>query len=244
MQSLVDAVVLLLVQREAGLALFGRVHHHLHDALADDWRAELNTDVLVDFSLDLLVDANHFVVATTVTTLADHALGDGVQRGQLHVVELAGLLLLQVAQALLEGDEFAREDVGLVHFVGHDHQLLLCGKLDDAANVGGRKSGTSGVAGVDDDNGADIGAVRNSLLVRSLDIREAGAPALGLVEVVGHGGGIEDSEGGGVERVLGNRNQDTGVGACADDVQERIDTSGGAIAQEDVLGVRGVAISP
>jgi hypothetical protein len=69
------------------------------------------------------VKADHLVVSTTVAALADHSLGNTVQRSQLDIIELAILVpraRLQVAQALLETGEFALENVGLIDLVGEN----------------------------------------------------------------------------------------------------------------------------
>jgi hypothetical protein len=73
-----------------------------------------------------------------VATFTNHTLADAVHAGELNVVKLTILTLvtlLQIAETLLEAVEFALEDVGLVHLIGENHQLLLCGELNDGLNV-------------------------------------------------------------------------------------------------------------
>lgn len=135
LKSSKDTVVLLLVQLVTRLALLGRIDHHLDDALAKDGRAQLDGDELVDFLRNFRIEADELEVTTTMTALADHALGHRVQRGQLDVVVLARLLLLEIAQCLLERDELANEDIGLVDFIGDDNETFLCSELEDGANV-------------------------------------------------------------------------------------------------------------
>lgn len=178
-----------------------------------------------------------------MTALTDHTLGDGVKRGKLETVVLAGGLLLNLAEDLLEAVELANEDVGLVDLIGHDDQVLLGGEVKDGLDVLLGERGTGRVTGVDDDDASDVDAVGLGLLVGSADGVQVGAPASGLVEVVGNAGGVEESEGGGIERVLGDGNKDTGVGSGADDVEEGVDTGRGAGGEVDLGGVGREAIS-
>lgn len=101
-QVIEDAIILLLIELITGLSLFRWVDHELNNALAQNRRAQLNANELVDLSSHSLVEAHKLKVSAALTALADHTLGDTVQRGQLNVVVLAGLFLLKVSQRLLE----------------------------------------------------------------------------------------------------------------------------------------------
>lgn len=138
--------------------------------------------------------------------------------------------------------ELADEDVGLVDFVGHDHELLVGGELEDGADVGLGQGGAGGVARVDDDDGAHVDAVALGLAVGVLDGGQRRAPVCGLVEVIGHAGRVEDGEGGGVERVLGDGHEDAGVWGGADDVQKGIDAGRGTGREVDACRIGGKAI--
>lgn len=243
--ALVDAAVLLLVELVGGLAGLGRVDHQLDQALANDRRAEHDADELVDFSLYFGIKVDQLKVATAVAALAHHALGNGVEGSQLDAVVLAvGVLLLQLAEHALERDELADEDVGLVDFVGEDDEALLARELEDGADVLLGEGGAGGVAGVDDDDGASVDAGVLGLLVRLLDGVDVGAPILGLIEEVGNAGGVQDGERGGVERVLGDGNQDAALLIGADDVQEGVDSRRSTGREVDVLPVGREAIAP
>ena len=135
LQSVEDAIVFLLVQLIAWLALLWWVDHHLHDTLTQHGWAQLDRDELVDFLRNLWVEADKLKVTTSVTALANHALGHRVQRSELEVVVLAWRFLLQVAKSLLERDELANEDVGLVNFVCDYDETLLGGKLEHGLDV-------------------------------------------------------------------------------------------------------------
>lgn len=238
-----NAVVLLVVELERGLAGLGRVDHELDEALANDGRAEHDGDELVNGGFDFGVESDKLKVATTVTALAHHALGDTVERGQLDVVVLSGVLLLQLAENALEAVELADEDVGLVDLVGHDDELLLAGEVDHGANISLGQRGSSGVTRVDDDNAADIDTLGLGLFIRGTDGLEVGAPGLGLVEVVGNAGGVEDGEGGGVERVLGDGDEHARLGGLGEDVKKGVDAGRGTGREVDVGRVGGEAIS-
>lgn len=242
-QAVVDVVVLLVVELVRGLAWLGRVDHEVEQALADDGGAEHDGDELVNVGLDFWVEADELKVAAAVAAFADHALGDAVQREELDAVVLAGLLLLHLAQDALEAVELADKDVGLVDFVGDENEALFVGKVDDGADVVFGERGAGGVAGVDDGNGAHVEAVGDALFVGLADDVEVGAPALGLVEVVGDSGGIDERQGGCVQRVLRNRDQDASLLGGTNDIEEGVDARRGAGREVDVGGVRGEAIA-
>ena len=243
MQTLTNAVVFLLVELIAGLTLLRGVHHELEQTLTDDGRAQANANELVDLRRNLGVESHQLEVSTALTALADHTLGHTVQGGQFNVVVLAGELVLQLTQALLERSELALEDVGLVDLIGEDDQLLLGGEVDHALDVRGAKGGTRGVTRVDDHNGADVSASRASLRQRGANGVHVGTPGPLFLEVVGDALSVEEGEGGSVQGVLGNRDEHASVGAIADDAQEGVHTGRGTGAQEQVLRVGGVAIT-
>lgn len=242
-QALKDAVVLLAVELVRGLTGLGGVDHDLDEALADDGGAEHDGDELVNVGLDLRVEADELEVAAAVAALADHALGDAVEGGELDAVVLSRVLLLQLAKDLLEAVELANEDVGLVDLVGHDDEVLLAGELEDGADVLLGEGGTRGVTGVDDYDAAHVDAIGLGLLVCAADGVQVGTPVLGLIEVVGDAGSVEDGEGGGIEGVLWDGDQDTGVGSGADGVEEGVDAGGGTGGEVDVGRVRGEAVT-
>lgn len=165
LEAVEDVVVLLVVQLEGGLSSSGRVDHELDEALANDRGTEHDGHELVDVGLYFSIEANKFKVTTTVTTLADHALGDTVHRHKFDLVVLPGVLLLQLAQNALEAVELSNEDVGLVHFVSHENEVFLAGEVNDATDILLRQRSTSRVTGVDDNNAADIDAIGLGLVV-------------------------------------------------------------------------------
>jgi hypothetical protein len=84
--------------------------------------------------------------------------------------------------------------------------------------------GTRGVAGVDNDYGPDVGSSFTRGGEGGLDGGELGAPIGRFVQEVGDAGCVEDGERGSVERVLGNGDEDAGLRAGADDVENSVDT--------------------
>ena len=193
------------------------------------------------------VEADHLVVSTTVAALADHTLGDTVQGCELDIVKLAILVLgagLQVAKTLLEAVEFTLEDVGLINLVGEDDKVFLSSKLNHRLDRLSLERSTSRVTGIDDSDGANVDALGLGLAKCLLDTRHISAPGILLVQVVWNALGVEKTESGGVERVLRDRNQNTGVGRGADDGHQSVDTSTGTGRKVDVGRVGRVAISP
>lgn len=191
-KPVVNGVVLLLVQLVAWLAGLRGVDHEVDETLADDGGAEHDADKLVNLGLHLGVETDELKVAASVTALANHALGDGVERCQLDVVVGTRLFLLHLSEHALEADELANKDIGLVDFVGEEYKTFLTSKLDDGADVLLGQGGACRVAGVDDDNGAHVDAVGLGLLVGLLDDVQIGTPVLGLVQVVRDACGIQD----------------------------------------------------
>ncbi len=110
LEPLEDAIILLLVELIRRLALLGWVDHKFDEALADDGSAESDADELVDLVLHLGVEADELKVATTVATLAYHALGDRMEGRKFHGIIFAGGLLLQLTQYTLEAVELADEE--------------------------------------------------------------------------------------------------------------------------------------
>lgn len=244
LEAVEDTVVFLLVKRVGRLAFLGWVDHELNKALTNNGCTQRYRDKLVNLGLNLGVKVDQLKVSATVTALTDHALGDRVQRGKLETVVLAiRVLLLQGQQDLAEGDELANENVGLVHLVGHDHKLFLAGILEDIADIGFGEGGAGRIARVNDHNSANIDTICLGVGAGLLDGGEIGTPALGLVEVVGHAGSVQDGQGGGVERVLGNRDEDAGLFVGANDVQKRVDARGGTTGEVDVGLAGGEAIT-
>lgn len=238
-----DAVSLRLVELEARLPLLGWVDHHLHQALADDRRAQRDADELVDLLDDLRGEADELEIAAAVPALAHDALADGVQADELDVVIRPRLRLLHVAQHGLEAVELADEDVGLVDLVGEDDEVILGGEGDDRLNVVVGEGGAGGVAGVNDGDGAHVGFFFLGLAQGRLDAADVRGPMVLLVEIVGDAFGVEEGEGGGVERVLWDWNEDSGVGAGADDVEEGVNSGGRSGAEVYGSWVGRMAIS-
>jgi hypothetical protein len=238
-----NPIVLLAIQFVTRLSFLGRVDHHLYNALAQHGRTQLDRNELVHLGRDFGLEANELKVPATMSAFANHALGHRVQRSEFNVVVLAGLGGLEVAQGFFEGDEFADEDVCLVDFVCEDNEVFLGCELQDGLDVFGGEGRAGGVTWVNDADGFHVGAFGHGFIIGAADGGHGCAPGLLLFEVVGDDAGVEDGEGCGVERVLRDGHHDTGLGLCADGVQQGVDAGGGAVAEVDVLEAGGVAIS-
>jgi len=116
----------------------------------------------------------------------------------------------------------------LIHFIREHDQRLLRRELKDFADFLGCETAAGRVTRVDYDDGADVGAVFAGGGEAGFDAGEICSPGLGFVEVVRHAAGVEEGEGGGVERVLRDWDEDAGGGGGADDVHEGVDAGGGA----------------
>jgi hypothetical protein len=191
LEAFEDGIVFLSVQLITLLALLGRIHHDLDHALANHGRTQHDADELEDLGLDLPFEANEFKEAAAVATLAHHALGDAVQGSKLHVIIQAWLGSLYLAQTLFERVEFTDEDVGLVHLVRHDDQLLLGSQLEDSLDVIRSQARSRRVSWVDDGDAPHIDSLCACLVQGFLDAGEIGAPGLALVQVVGDACGVK-----------------------------------------------------
>jgi hypothetical protein len=146
------------------------------------------------------------------------ALGQRIEREREHVLGQAadGGVLLAVVQHLV------------VDLVGQDHQPVLAGDGDDAAQqvIGVQRAGR--VVRVDDH---DALGPRRDL---AADVVQVGHPAVGLVAAVVHRRPARQAGGGGPQRIVGRRQQQ-----FVAIVQQRIGRHGdqlaGAVAQVDVV---------
>lgn len=86
------------------------------------------------------------------------------------------------------------------------------------------QSGTGGVSGVDNDNGAELSTLTLGLGNLLANGRDISGPREGFIKVVRNWGSINESEGSGIERVLRDRNKDTSFFRGADDMEEGGDT--------------------
>ena len=84
------------------------------------------------------IEADHLVVSTPMTALANHAFAHTVQARELDMIKLPAFVLvalLQIPQTLFEADKLALKHICLVNFIGNHDQLLLRRKLQNCLNV-------------------------------------------------------------------------------------------------------------
>ena len=194
--------------------------------------------------LDLGVETSKLHVATTLSTLTNHTLRGGVNRRQLDAVVLAaGVLLLELAQHLLERNELANKDIGLVDLVSNNDKVVISSNINDITNVLLTKNGTSGVTGVDDNNRLEINVLELGSVNNASDLINVSGPALLFIKMVLHSGRVDKSQGSRVEGVLGNGDKETGRRTGGKSGEELSDTNGGTGAEVDSLGIRGETIT-
>ena len=146
---------------------------------------------------------------------------------------------LQLAHHLLEGDELVSGtvDVLLVHLIGQNHNVLTSANLADILNVLTREALASGVAGVHGSNGLHRQTLRASALNALLNVLRVQSPVVLLVQVVGLVLSSEDVDGGRVQRVLRNGDQNTVRRLVDQKLQRILNTLRSSVRQENVGGV-------
>ena len=230
-----------LPERVAGVAGAWRADHTVDADLAAEGRAEADGDHLVDEREDVVGDVGALKVAAAPAALARDALGDGVEgeEGDGRVERADDLFERR------EGVRLARVQVRLVHLVGEQDEVVLLAETDDAAHGRLVEERARRVARVDDHERFGLEPVDlDRLADRGFDVRRGRRPAGLLVEVVRDRGARVRGERRGVERVLRDRDEDAGlVGAGDERRDEQRHARGGARGQEDVVWVRGVAVS-
>ena len=118
----------------------------------------------------------------------------------------------------------------VVNFVGEDQQIVTAGDVDDALQGLLGEYGSSGVIGVDDDNG--LGLVSDL----GLNVLEAGVPVVGFVQQVVDGGAAGKSSGSRPQRVVRGGEEDF-VAWVAESLQGHGDELGRTVANVDAIHV-------
>lgn len=219
------------------------MNHALNNTLSNHRRTKLNRHKFINLRHNILVKTNELVITTSVSAFTNHSLGNGVQRSKFNLIVLAWLGLLEITKTLFERVEFTDEDVGLVYFVCKHNQFLLSGEFEDISDLFFAERGTSWIARVDDGNGTGVNAFFVCLLESRLDALETCTPACGFIKVVGDAVCVKNGEGGGVEGVLWDWDEDTSLWCRADDVEEGVHAAGSTGGEVDEVWVGRVAIS-
>lgn len=238
-QGVVDGGGLVLPELVRRFAFLWRSDQAVHADLAAEWRAQSHRDHLVHESHDLLRDVGQFEVTTSTTAFTRNALRDGVERDERDVgVEFAHELLERGETVLLP-----LVQVVLVHFISQQDQAVLLTQADEVLGDVFGDDASGGVTGVDNDKRLELDAVCLPFEDRALDFRWVGGPPFGFVKVVGDGDAAVAGDGGGVERVLRDGDEDAGVLGRDEEVEEEVDAEGGTGGEEDVVGICGVAVT-
>lgn len=134
-------------------------------------------------------------------------------------------------------------EIGLVDFVSEENEGVFFAETDDGFHCRDVQEGTGGVSGVDDDKCTSGDAVVVGFCESGFDFVEGGTPAIRFREVVWESNTVVLSESGGVEGVLRDGDQDTGLGRGDENVEQQGYTGRGTCGEEDVLGIAGEAIT-
>ena len=238
LEGVEDTVLLLLEELVGGITGLGRVDHDVHGVLTIDVGAAADGEELVEFSTDVLGEVDHFEVTTAATAFTPVTLGGGVEGDQLAVE-------LQVAHDLLEGDELITRavDVFLVDFISKNSNVLAGADLADVLNVGTGEALTGGVTGVDGSDGLHGETLGASALDGLLNISDIESPIVLLAQVVRLILTTEDVNGGGVERILRNGDEDTVGGLVNEELESILNSLRGTVGQENVLGVARITVT-
>lgn len=129
-------------------------------------------------------------------------------------------------------------NVLLVDFISDDHDVLFVANADDGLKVVTRHDLACRVAWVDYHDAAWRVSIVPAALDASLQIIEVQTPILVLIQVVRHQLAVVKSEESRVERILGDRDQDSVVGVPDQGSEAKSDGLGRAIRQVDIIHVR------
>ena len=238
LEGVEDTVLFLFEEFVGSITGLGRVDHDVHGVLTINVGAAADGEELVEFSTDVFGEVDHFEVTTTTTAFTPVTLGGGVEGDQLAVE-------LQVAHDLLEGDELVTRavDVFLVDFISKNSNVFTGADLADVLNVFAGEALTSGVTRVDGSDGLDGETLSASALDGLFNIGDIESPVVLFAQVVRFVLTAENVDGGGVERILRNGDQDTVGGLVNEELEGILNGLGSTVGQENVLGVARITVT-
>lgn len=190
----VNSVVLLLVERIAGVAFFWRIDHQLNQALPDNRRAETNGDEFIDLVHNPLVEPHQFEIASSMTTLAHHSLTYTMQTGQFNVLVLLWILLLHLSQNALKAVEFANKDVSLVDLVRKYDKFFGSCEANDCSDVLFGERSASWIARINDCESTSVDTFGFGFRERRLQGAYICSPVLRLIQKIWYAVGVENCE--------------------------------------------------
>jgi len=243
LERLDDIILLLLVELIRGLSGLGRIDHAVHDELTHGVGAEGDGLHLIEHGLDVREEVIELNVATTVTTLAEEALGDGVEAGNLDALPD---ILTHLISNLTEAGELGTilVEVLLVHLISKEDDATLDAEADNVLHALDAENLTSGVVRVDHDETTADDAVGSGLLVAAIEVSGNQRPAIILVEGIADLVAVVEGGKGGVERGRGSRSHDAGLLVLTDEKVEHVaNTSRGTIGAVDGVRVAWEAIA-
>mmetsp|Transcript_8865 Transcript_8865/g.15085 ORF Transcript_8865/g.15085 Transcript_8865/m.15085 type:complete len:515 (-) Transcript_8865:55-1599(-) len=244
LQARQGALPLLLVGLKARLARERGLHHQTRRKLTNHIGAEADGREFRELGPHVLRNVLELKVAASEATLPDKTLGGGVEGDELGFGREFWVRGLEVHQGALERGEPGRAAVHvfLVHLVGHHHQPVGRGELENALHRGLRQRLPCGVARVDHHDGAGLcphRPVRHPDSVQAaLQLCLRHAPSTVLVQIVRSQGAVEHGGGGAVQWVLGHGHKHRIQGAANHERHERFHPRRGAVGEEHVVWVR------
>mmetsp|Transcript_14532 Transcript_14532/g.24802 ORF Transcript_14532/g.24802 Transcript_14532/m.24802 type:complete len:422 (-) Transcript_14532:368-1633(-) len=240
LEALLDLTLLPFEELEALGALPAlprRVHHEGGRYLPHRVGAEVNR---FQFEQDVLreqVEVVSLHVASSETAFAHEAFGDGVHGDEFDVVPVGLSHLVQHPSEADEGAFLLVVDIVLVDLVRQHDQVLLVGNLEDVFDVFAAEHISGGVAGVDDDDGAQVDAEVLGRLDPLVNVARVYSPILIFVQEVLHHGAALQGEQRRVQGVLGDRHHDAVLRVPDQQLERELHALGGAIREVDVVGV-------
>jgi len=236
LERLNDVILLLLVEFVRSISRLGRIDHAVHNDLAHGVGAKSDGNHLVKHGVDFREEVIELDVATTMTALAEEALGDRVEAGNLDALPD---VVTHIMSNLTEADELCTIliHILLVHLISKEDNAVLDAETNNLLHAFNAEDLASWVVGVDDNKAAAFDALGSSLLIAAFKFSRGERPALLLVKRITDLDTIVEAEKRGVKWVLRSGSHDTNMILLADKkVQHVTNSTRGTISA--VNGVR------
>jgi len=210
LERLDDIILLLLIELIRSISGLGRIDHAIHDELTHGVGAESDGFHLVEHGLNIRKEVVELDIATTVTTLAKEALGDGVEAGNLDALPD---VLTHLISNLTEAGELGTIliKVLLIHLIGEQNDTALDAEADNVLHALDAENLTSGVVGVDHDETTALDALGSCLLIAAVELSGHERPASLLVERIADLATVVKGEKRSIERILRSGSHDSNL---------------------------------
>jgi hypothetical protein len=233
-------------QRVRRFTGFRRIDEEVYPDLTGDGWAEGDTRHLVDLIDDVLFDIDEFKVTPTSPAFPTDSLAERVKGDEFDAFGLDGRVRVgfHLPEDLFKRDKGFRlgvVDVGLIHFVGHEDESLIVTNPNDLLHIGFLETSAGRITRVDHDQRLDRGLASIDGIDGRLEYRLGQGPTGRFLQLIRHRVAGQGGQGGGVQRVLGDRDQDA-ITWGKSDVHDLGNTGTGPGRQEDHFRVRRVTI--